>query len=127
MTQKPYKVFIGRWSPFHNGHAEMILQIEEPYLIMVRDTKDDPWDANLRADMVSKWLEENDIIGLVMVIPDIEGVYYGRGVGYEVEHLDLESPVSGTEIRELMEDGDDKWKELVPPTTVRVIQDSNQS
>ena len=41
----------------------------------------------------------------LMVIPDIEGVYYGRDVGYKVEQLSVPEEVaaiSATKIREQM-------------------------
>jgi hypothetical protein len=41
----------------------------------------------------------------IMVIPDIEGVYYGRDVGYKVEQLSVPEEVaaiSATKIREQM-------------------------
>lgn len=39
----------------------------------------------------------------VMIIPDIEGVYYGRDVGYKVEQLEVPidiAAISATKIRE---------------------------
>lgn len=41
----------------------------------------------------------------VIVIPDIEGVYYGRDVGYKVEQLSVPpevAAISATKIREQM-------------------------
>lgn len=118
-----HHLFIGRWSPFHNGHVAMILTQPEPYLILVRATDYDPWPPEVRADMVKGWLTDNGLDGTVAIIPDIKGVYYGRGVGYEIEEVVIDNPASGTDIRNLMEAKDNKWQELVPPATTRVIQD----
>lgn len=41
----------------------------------------------------------------IMIIPDIEGVYYGRDVGYKVEQLSVPpeiAEISATKIREKM-------------------------
>jgi len=41
----------------------------------------------------------------IIVIPDIEGVYYGRDVGYKVEQLSVPpeiAAISATKIREQM-------------------------
>jgi hypothetical protein len=41
----------------------------------------------------------------IIVIPDIEGVYYGRDVGYKVEQLSVPpeiAEISATKIREQM-------------------------
>ena len=119
-----YHLYIGRWCPFHNGHAEMILQKPEPYLILIRDTPYDFLPADVRAESIMRWLAANDLEGLVMVIPDIEGVYYGRGVGYAVEELeDVDNPVSGTAIRESLNSGGSEWRGMVPETTAGVISE----
>jgi predicted nucleotidyltransferase len=51
-----------------------------------------------------------------MVIPDIESVNYGRGVGYEVNEFtppDNIGFISATKIRESIKTGDDSWKDMV--------------
>jgi len=43
----------------------------------------------------------------IIVIPDIEGVYYGRDVGYKVEQLSVPpeiAAISATKIREKMKE-----------------------
>jgi hypothetical protein len=50
-----------------------------------------------------EWM--NDGMLKIMVIPDIEGVYYGRDVGYKIEQLsvpDEVAAISATKIREQM-------------------------
>ncbi len=91
-SQKPHMVFIGRWCPLHKGHTWIIEQkmLEnpgKPVLILVRDTNFDEQPAAIRAIIVSEWMKHNKIKGTVMLIPDIEGVYYGRGVGYNVDEI----------------------------------------
>jgi nicotinamide mononucleotide adenylyltransferase len=106
-------MFIGRWQPWHEGHRWLIdqaLNDNKKVLLCVRDVKVDyknPWSAaqiliNLRVQL--KDLVDCGLLK-IMVIPDIESVNIGRGVGYDViEHLppqDIED-ISATKIREQM-------------------------
>lgn len=107
-----YACFIGRWCPLHRGHKELIRRVhidkKLPVLILVRDTKEDI-PIGQRIKIIDKWLQEERIPGVVMKIPDIEGLYYGRGVGYNIEEVILDEEiqsVSGTEIREMLKSGD---------------------
>ncbi len=106
-----YSMFIGRWQPWHNGHRWLInqrLDQGKNVLICVREvSKDDsnPYDP----ESVKKNIE-NELKDLVLskrvkviIIPDIESVNYGRGVGYEIiEHVppDEVGQISATKIRE---------------------------
>ena len=66
--------------------------------------------------MIEKYHEAHSHDVKVMIIPDIESVNYGRGVGYEINEF---SPpeniwwISATKIRESIKDGNNQWKELV--------------
>ena len=57
----------------------------------------------LADDECRLWM--NDGMLKIMVIPDIEGVYYGRDVGYKIEQLIVPeevSSISATKIRAQM-------------------------
>ena len=63
-----------------------------------------------------------------MIIPDIESVNYGRGVGYEVNEFgppeDIKA-ISGTDLRRKVREGGD-WREFIHPSLwghVEVIYD----
>ena len=105
-----YSMFIGRWQPWHNGHRWLIdqrLNEGKNVLICVREvSKDDknPYDPLEVKENVEKKLEELIINQKVkvIIIPDIESVNYGRGVGYDIiEHVPPSEigKISATKIR----------------------------
>ena len=105
-----YSMFIGRWQPWHDGHRWLIdqrLNENKNDLICVREvSKDDknPYDHIAVKENIEKELDDlvNSNRVKVIIIPDIESVNYGRGVGYDViEHVppDNISEISATEIR----------------------------
>ena len=106
-----YSMFIGRWQPWHAGHRWLIdqrLNEGKKVLLCIRDVERDeknPWTAqeileNLKNELKSL-IEEERVV--VIVIPDIESVNIGRGVGYDViEHVpptEIDS-ISATAVRE---------------------------
>ena len=115
-------VFIGRWQPWHYGHAWLIdqkLSKGISILILVRDTEvtfDNPFPTETTVAMIRKVYADMPVS--VMVIPDIESVNYGRGVGYEVnEHKppDDIKRISASGIRDCIQKKDDSWKDNVNP------------
>ena len=106
-----YSMFIGRWQPWHKGHRWLIdqrLNENKNVLICIREvSKDDknPYNPVDVRDNVEKELKE--LIDAqrvkVIIIPDIESVNYGRGVGYDIiEHVPPSDigEISATKIRE---------------------------
>ena len=119
---KKYVLFIGRWQPFHNGHAHIIDQVlakRKSVLIAVRDTPTcytDPFSLLDRIRMIRDHYRGQDVC--VIPIPDIESVSVGRQVGYEV-HRPFDD-VGGSKIRQMMADGDE-WREFVPEKIAEYI------
>ncbi len=105
-----YSMFIGRWQPWHQGHKWLIdqrLKKDKKVLICIRDMmpdKNNPYTSEEVYDNLKERLSyfiQKDFIKL-MIIPDIESVNYGRGVGYEIiEHVPPENieKISATKIR----------------------------
>lgn len=126
--KEKYCVFIGRWSPFHKGHYNIIkrkLDKGKSALILVRDTsyKDDIWTANERKAMIEAVLPKEKV--KVDIIPDIESVIIGRNVGYDIEEMIVEDEVakiSGTFIRKNYLAGDNRWEKLVPKKVVDFLK-----
>lgn len=119
---KKYAVFIGRYQPYHYGHINLIEQkLNEgvPVLIMIRDIEPDeknPFTTEQTVSMIEKYHKSKNHDVKVMIIPDIESVNYGRGVGYEINEYtppDNISNISATKIRGLVNLNNDSWKELV--------------
>jgi predicted nucleotidyltransferase len=66
--------------------------------------------------MIEKYHQSKGDDVKVMIIPDIESVNYGRGVGYEINEFtppDNIGFISATKIRESIKNGDHTWKEMV--------------
>jgi nicotinamide mononucleotide adenylyltransferase len=110
---KKYALFIGRYQGFHAGHKFLFQQkINEgiPVLIAIRDVEKDeknPFTAEQVKYLIERELQEWILLGncKVIIIPDIEGVYYGRDVGYKVEQIEAPEyikQISATQIRKEM-------------------------
>lgn len=119
---KKYAIFIGRYQPYHFGHIGLIEQkLNEgiPALIMVRDIEPDdknPFTTEQTVGMIEKYHKSKNHDVKVMVIPDIESVNYGRGVGYEINEFmppDDIGFISATKIRYSINKKDDSWKSMV--------------
>ena len=109
-----YSLFIGRWQPWHDGHRWLIdqqLKKNKNVCIAIRDMnkdKNNPYSAEDIKNNIENQLSEliNSGRVKVIVIPDIESVNYGRGVGYEIiEHCPPSKigSISATKIRKKIE------------------------
>jgi nicotinamide mononucleotide adenylyltransferase len=106
-----YSLFIGRWQPWHDGHRWLIdqqLNKGKNVWLAIRDVptdKNNPFTPKQVLDNLTKELIDLIQEGRVMIsiIPDIDSVNYGRGVGYEIiEHVPPTEikEISATKIRE---------------------------
>jgi len=105
-----YSMFIGRYQPLHKGHKWLFnerLKEGKNILICVRDMIVDEKNP-FSAKQVQKNIEQEyaNLVTVgkvkVMIIPDIESINYGRGVGYQItEHKPPENikQISATKIR----------------------------
>jgi nicotinamide mononucleotide adenylyltransferase len=108
-----WAMFIGRWQPWHTGHRWLIdqaLDEDKKVLLCIRDVPVDeknPWSAievmsNLTNELIDL-VQEGKL--RIIIIPDIESINIGRGVGYDViEHVPPVEihDISATKIREQM-------------------------
>jgi phosphopantetheine adenylyltransferase len=107
---KKYAMYIGRWQNWHVGHEWLIRQQLDKgknVWVAIRDVPEDennPKSAyRVMMDLIEEpFFQENIDRILVSIIPDIESVNYGRGVGYDVIYHEPPTDVaaiSGTAIR----------------------------
>jgi len=110
-----YSMYIGRWQPWHKGHRWLIdqrLNEGKKVLICIRDVEPDeknPWTPlevlqNLSNELLDI-IQEGKV--KIIIIPDIESINIGRGVGYDViEHCppDEIKEISATAIRNQMKE-----------------------
>lgn len=129
---KPTSQMLGRWQPWHDGHSALFKRsIAETgqVVIMIRDVggivgsdasggrteaqDDNPFDFEVVkqniVDGLSKEGFQNERDYIIMLVPNIVDISYGRGVGYTFTEHDLGKEIhdiSATKIRaKLREDG----------------------
>ena len=120
--KKPTVEMLGRWQPWHDGHIELFkraLQKTGQVCIMYRDVGNSDAGIDGQADNPFQFEEvkENIIEGLskhgyeegkeyvVIKVPNIVDISYGRGVGYSFTEHDLGEEIhaiSATKIRKEM-------------------------
>ena len=108
---KKYALFIGRWQTWHKGHEWLInqqLNKGKNCWVAIRDVQKDENNPKSAQEVLQElqkepFFTENWDKILLSIIPDIESVNYGRGVGYEVLYHNPPSDIeliSGTKIRQ---------------------------
>ena len=123
---KPTTQMLGRWQPWHDGHTalfkkalletgQVAIQVRNVGGIVGQDagggrtaTQDDnPFDvdtvfANISEALSKEGFVENEDY-IIMLVPNIVDISYGRGVGYTFTEHDLGEDIhniSATKIRE---------------------------
>ena len=107
---KKYALFIGRWQTWHKGHEWLINQQLEKgknCWVAIRDVQQDENNPKSAQEVLKELSNEPFFTNnwdkiLLSIIPDIESVNYGRGVGYDVIYHEPPKEIeqiSGTSIR----------------------------
>ena len=107
---KTYALYIGRWQNWHKGHEWLItqqLQKDKNVWVAIRDVQQDENNPKTAQQILKElahepFFQNNSDKILLSIIPDIESVNYGRGVGYEVIYHEPPTEIaeiSGTQIR----------------------------
>jgi hypothetical protein len=107
---KKYALFIGRWQNWHKGHEWLINQQLEKgknVWVAIRDVEKDENNPKNAKEVLSmlqneSFFQQNWDKLYISIIPDIESVNYGRGVGYDVIYHEPPTEIatiSGTAIR----------------------------
>ena len=107
--RKPTALMMGRFQPFHDGHRRLIeaaIARVGQVCIAVRDTHGSDAKNPLAFFDVQSRIEAGlrDQAGrfVVVPVPNITHVFYGRDVGYAIERIDLDAAteaISATAIR----------------------------
>lgn len=126
--KKPTTQMLGRWQPWHDGHTELFKRaIAETgqVCIMIRDVAgivgsdvgagrtvvqdDNPFDIETVKNNIIQGLKEHGYEHeehyIIMLVPNVVDISYGRGVGYTFSEHDLGKEVhsiSATKIRAKM-------------------------
>jgi len=110
--KKPTALFLGRYQPFHDGHKALIvegLKRVGQVCIAVRNTQGtdekNPFDFEYVRSRIEHGMREYEGRFIVVPVPNITSIFYGRDVGYKVERIELDSTVeniSATETRRKM-------------------------
>ena len=123
--ERPTVQMLGRWQPWHDGHTELFKRchsITGQVCIMIRTVPkdheanarvpgqdDNPFDIEtVKLNIVDGLRNSGFTLGedyVIIVVPNIVDISYGRGVGYTFTEHDLGKEVhdiSATKIREQM-------------------------
>lgn len=129
-NQKPTTQMLGRWQPWHDGHTALFkkaLAETGQVCIMIRDVggivgvdagagrtvaqTDNPFEYDTVVQNIKDGLAihgfEYDVDYIVMKVPNIVDISYGRGVGYTFTQHDLGADIhsiSATKIRAKLRD-----------------------
>jgi phosphopantetheine adenylyltransferase len=119
---KKYAMYVGRWQNWHKGHEWLINQQLEKGKDVWVAIRNVPTDENnpktaqqVMMDLAEEpFFKENSQRINISIIPDIESINYGRGVGYDViyhEPPEEVAVISGTAIRtgHMTPDGEIKY------------------
>jgi nicotinic acid mononucleotide adenylyltransferase len=114
-------MFIGRYQSPHKGHQAIFdtyLKQGEPILIAIRDVKTDEKNPLTSQQVQKLWqtVYQGNPLVEVIIIPDIQSVNYGRGVGYEVKEIQVTQDIaniSATDIRNSIQQGLFDWRHNV--------------
>ena len=102
-------IYIGRFQPFHEGHKNIFLKAlkrNKQVCILVMDSfninKKNPFKFTQVRKNISQALKEYNGRFIILKIPVVSEVVYGRKVGYKINKIDLPKKIekiSATNIR----------------------------
>jgi adenylylsulfate kinase-like enzyme len=108
--RRPTTLMLGRYQPWHEGHHALYKEAgkrTDQVLLGVRNTYNTSEKDPLKFDQVKEYIAKDEFMdgALVLKLPNITNIVYGRDVGYKIEQIDLGADVhaiSATEKRKEM-------------------------
>jgi hypothetical protein len=94
----PTTLMLGRYQPWHEGHHALYVEAgkrTDQVLLGVRNTYNTSEKDPLPFDEVKGYIAKDDFMdgALVLRLPNITNIVYGRDVGYKIEQVDLGAEV----------------------------------
>jgi hypothetical protein len=92
--RKPTTLMLGRYQPWHEGHHALYEEAQnrtEQVMLGVRNTKGTSEKDPLEFNEVKSYIAQDPYMDKAMVIkmPNITNIVYGRDVGYKIEQVKL--------------------------------------
>ena len=106
----PTTLMLGRYQPWHEGHHALYKEAgkrTDQVLLGVRNTYNTSEKDPLTFSQVKEYIAKDEFMdkAMVMRLPNITNIVYGRDVGYKIEQVDLGAEIhaiSATEKRKQM-------------------------
>jgi hypothetical protein len=90
----PTTLMLGRYQPWHEGHHALYVEAgkrTDQVLLGVRNTYNTSEKDPLKFDQVKEYIAKDEFMNgsMVLRLPNITNIVYGRDVGYKIEQIDL--------------------------------------
>jgi hypothetical protein len=113
--KRPTALYVGRWQPFHDAHKALVeegLRRVGQVCIAVREVPNDgganPFPFHAVQERIESALAAHIGKFIIVPMPNITHIFYGRDVGYSIERLELGTEletISGTSLRRILMPG----------------------
>jgi hypothetical protein len=94
----PTTLMLGRYQPWHEGHHALYVEAGKrtnQVLLGVRNTYNTSDKDPLKFDQVKEYIAKDEFMDRAMVLrlPNITNIVYGRDVGYKIEQVELPADI----------------------------------
>jgi hypothetical protein len=92
--KKPTTLMLGRYQPWHEGHHALYFEAQkrtDQVMLGVRNTQGTSEKDPLSFDQVKFYIDKDAAMkeSMVVRLPNITNIVYGRDVGYKIEQIEL--------------------------------------
>jgi adenylate kinase family enzyme len=94
----PTTLMLGRYQPWHEGHHALYVEAGKrtnQVLLGVRNTHNTSEKDPLTFDQVKEYIAKDEFMdgSMVLRLPNITNIVYGRDVGYKIEQVELPADI----------------------------------